>query len=723
MSNFPNASPTVIAQGIKDNSPRAVAIVREQIPTHVPLVLFFAKKGPLIEQLVSPQGAIQMYGDDTFDLRKKYAKHTTALMKVMADAGQSAFMMKRVVPSDAGPKANATLWADVLPKKSPQYERDSQGQFVLDQFGSPIPIQGAPDIDVLDIRFVVTHITAADGVSASDDDSLVFGKEQVTQGTRVNEQSQTSTMYPLFQYWDSFPGEGGNDAGIRIYAPTENSGTPVNQTLLRGLKAYPYRMSVVRRQDSNSTPRIVNTLSGAMELEFVLPKGQINPATDASVSIDTIFPTAWEDKLSPGFVPVFGDVGKFHVYHDHITTVLDSIYSAERAYLVANPTSPGSDLNPERTDESHMINLLGLQSSSGAPLYTAVLNKTAPGSVIPTESTNLLMAGGSDGSMTFNQLDSLTKTEISRYADPRDEVQNDARNVVSFLWDSGFGLDTKKSLAKFIAVRKDTFVVTATHIAERYMAPGGDGGIPMGAPLSSDQETALAASLRTNLSMYIESAVFGTPTTRALIMGRHGRLVGYPWDQRVSLVFDMAEKVAKMMGAGDGKWKPEFLFDNAEFGRNIITRVTDLNDSWTPPDVRNQDWDNGLNYAMDFSRDRAYYPCLKTVYPEDTSVLTSFFFAAACVELQKIGNQIHRIFSGTTRLTGDQLVERINTKVAELANGKFANMFRVVPKAQITSGDRESGFKWTLVIQIGGGGMKTVQTLAIEAMRLEDMTA
>ena len=76
-STIINAAPMHNPLGTQDLSTRALPFEFESVPTHLPKQYIYAKRGPTTPQLVVGASRNQMYGDDTFDLRKKWANHTT----------------------------------------------------------------------------------------------------------------------------------------------------------------------------------------------------------------------------------------------------------------------------------------------------------------------------------------------------------------------------------------------------------------------------------------------------------------------------------------------------------------------------------------------------------------------------------------------------------------------------------------------------------------------
>jgi len=713
MTLYTTAAPMFIAKGIQDKSRKPRIFEAEPRPTHLPKTYFFAKRGPTGEMLCSGPSAVQLYGSESFDLKGPYARHTTALSNILFGAG-NAQMMKRLTPADAGPKANVVIWADVLPIQIPRYQRYPDGSIVKDSLGVKQVLADSSPVNGYRIKLVKTSQNyRGQGVeyprlTANTPDSDIFRNRTIGPGDQFDAASgATSTRYPIFEYWDNFFGSGGNDAGLGIYAPTVKSSDAVNTKLLKRLKAYPYRMRSVRRSDAFSQAQTVKTLTGDDAIEFVIPDGMVNPFTDADVSISKIFHKAWHKTDNPGFVPVYGDVGNFYVYRENLHILLDQLYDRERQYLLAHPeTRVWVDLTPTATDEANMINFLSGVYSSGAPYLTFEMNTTDSGALAMSEGNYVLMGGGSDGTMDDATLDSLVSQEVARYADAYDDLMDDAVNVESIIYDSGFGLDTKKDLLKMTSIRKDNAVALSTFIS------GGN-------PEKHSDEAAVAASLRSAARMYMESEYFGTPACRVIIIGQDGELVGSTWTERVPLIFDFAEKNAAMMGSGDGKWRKEKLFDSGD--STVVTRVINLNRRFVPPEARHDDWNVGLNYALSYSRGLNHYPALKTVYDDDSSVLTSWFTTMACVELQKIGNNAWRKFTGNTSLSEAQFVEAVEKHVLAELNGKFADMVRVIPKVQITARDKQRGFSWTLALQLGANGMKTVMALSVETYRMDEL--
>jgi hypothetical protein len=291
---------------------------------------------------------------------------------------------------------------------------------------------------------------------------------------------------------------------------------------------------------------------------------------------------------------------------------------------------------------------------------------------------------------------------LEGYADPNNFLQELAVNVESIMYDSGFPLATKYDMCKFISVRKDTFVALGTHTID-------------GPVMTASEEAALAVALRTRLQMYPESTYFGTPVMRGIIIGRSGRVQGSNYPKRVPLTLELATKAAKYMGAANGKWKNGDDFDGAP--GSIITGMYDISITWVPAKVRNKNWDAGLNWVQAYDRQSFFFPALKTVYDDDTSVLNSFITVMAIAYLNKVANAAHREFSGSAKYTNGLLAKKVNDFVTNRVAGAFDGRLIVQPEAFFTDADIQRGYSWTLPIKVFAANMKTVMTTYVQAYR------
>lgn len=686
-----NAAPMVIDYGTQDLSTRLVPREPEAIPQHLPKIFLFARKGKPEPQLCSGADRINNFGVESFDYLGKYANHATVFANEINAQG-NACILQRVVPEDAGPEANFLVSLDVLPTKVDDYERNDDGSIKVDVSGDPI-ISG--QIDGYKVKFVVS---TRDTITKLQN----FGTATIVAGDQSDSATSTqSQRYPLFEMKYFSQGEAGNLSGIRLWAPTAKTVASMPTKMMSNAKAYPYFYSVIRRADAVSSPGVVQSLFGEQSLMTTFKRNVIDPLTTKQLYIGDTVIDSYQNLTDLKYPKFYGDFSDLVVYNDNIETLLGLFHAAEAPFIDAF-----SDFTADVADK-HLFNFIGGMSSLGVPYHSYQFVDSAS-TVRLTEYTNVYASSGSDGTMNDTVFAALVEKEMARYLDASDPVQELAVHVESIVYDSGFPLGTKYALLNFISQRKDTFTVLSTHTSGERI-------------LTASEEHSLAIALRTRAQMFPESDYFGTPVMRAMIVGRSGKLRNSMYTKELPLSLEVAIKSAKYMGAGDGKWKSGSHFDGAP--GSIVDYMYDINITWVPTQVRNRNWDVGLNWVQAYDRRSYFFPALKTVYTDDTSVLNSYFTAIAICQLNKVAHSAWREFSGVSHLSNAQLADRVNDFVTARTQKRFDSRFVIVPEVSFSDMDLLRGFSWTLPIKIYAANMKTVMTTYVQAYRIEDLAA
>lgn len=692
-----NGAPQAILLGTKDVSKRQVPRTLTPVPTHLPKFFFYARRGPEDDQLIGGD-ATTVYHTDTFDFRKKYANHATVFINGVIAKG-NACVLHRLIPTDAGPKANVRLGLEVLALDVTDYEREVDGSIKLDVGGAPIPT--GTKVPGHKVRWVVTHLTtqlAAQG----------FGAGTVTVGTMVDplDPANVSSVYPLMDLGESSFGEDGNLTGFRIWAPTATTaGEKFDTRLLNTTKAYPVRIQVLRKNEQTTNSRPVETLSGAQSILGSLAANKLDPFTDEQMSLSDTLVKSFNRKSSSLLPDAIGYLGSAHFYQANIDLLVAQFYAAEKTFMLAHPAIDFDTDFLLTGEESHLFNFLGGTSYSGYPYHTYQIDGGTSG-LRMSPYTTIDFAGGSDGTMNNTLFAGLVGEQMAEYANARSDVQDDAYHVEALFYDSGFPLATKYKLLDAMAIRKDIAVALSTY--------------EVGTPKrTASQDNATAVALRARSQLYPESDTFGTGVARVLIMGRSGTLIGSPYKERVPGLYEVATKSANYMGASNGIWKNGESF-TGEPG-SIITELEDIDVVFTPVEQRIADWDTGLNWIQRTGRDVYHIPAFKTVYDDDTSVLTSWITVLAICEINKVIQRVHRMFSGRDDLTNAQLATKVDEEVAKRLQGRFDGRFYIEVETYFTDADIARNYSWRTVVRLGASGTKTVMTGYVEAYRREDL--
>lgn len=692
-----NAAPGVVQYGTRDLSQVTIPRTIAAIPQHIPKFFFWGKKGPVTEQLAVGADLVNYYGADTFDLRKKYANHTTPFINGV-NAAANLMMLKRLTPPDANPAATLVLCLDVLPVTLPVYQRNPDGSFVLTPAGAKIPT--AATVLGSSVQWVVINRMSVPGGALLQPGQLTSAMVTGLVPPRVNATTlATSVMHPIFEFDTSSFGAWGNDVGIRMWAPTAAT-TQMPSTLMASERVYPINFAMVERITPTTAPVIKFTQTGDSSLMAVVKPGTIDPTTDAQMYVGDKLLNAYRNIKDSRYPIDYGNFGGLAIYQNNIDTLLTTFHAAESALNTA-----GGDFTTAVTDR-YMFNFVGGTSSQNVAYDSYQIVDTA-NSVRPGVYTNIMASGGTDGTMNDAVHASLVEVEMARYLDPLDPIQEITEHVESHIYDTGFPVTTKRALCNIIGLRKDTMVILGTHV--------------VGQPnMTAAEEESLAIMLRTRLQLFPESDFFGTPVMRGIIMGRSALITSSQWAGRLPMTYELAVKSARYMGAGNGMWKADYSFDEAP--GSIVTEMYDISITNVPMTVRNRNWDAGLNWVQRFDHQSFFFPALKTVYAGDTSVLNSYLTVCAIGYLNKIANAAHRQFTGGSRKTEPQLAKAVDDFVTAAVKDKFDNRFIIQPATFFTAADTASGYRWTLPIKLFAPNMKTVMTTYLEAYRLSAAT-
>lgn len=714
MSLITSASPQSIHLGTDDKSGMIVTPEREPIPQHLPKFYLFTEKGPTEPMLVGGARMLALYGANSFNKLNPHYNHATLFATAIAGEANT-LMVQRVVPDDANPEANFTLYVDVLEDTIPNYKRNSDGSIVTDLTGNPVPDTDKPTIDGFKIKYIKEYTPAG----------LVLGSKTLKTGNMIgSDGTTTSTMFPILDFKARYKGEFYNNVGIAIESMPQAT---IPSTIISEAKILPYKLRLVQRESKKATAVVQKSLYGEASVMFSLKENAINPTTEAGFDIDAIFPEQWSNEDNPLMPLKYSDYENVHCYYSNVSDLLALFMSKEADYVSnvsvewANGmyastlswfdfTTDNNELLLEQ--ETHLIDLFSGKSSKGVNYFTIryeddnfVSTSTMKESQI-SANTPLFLEGGSNGTLDNENFETLVVREMQKYLDPDSEVMDMAVNVESIIYDSGFTLPTKKELCNFIGLRKDTMIVLTTHDAEL-----GTKSLPL------SDERSIAVNLKTRLKLTPESDYFGTKVMRGLVIGGTALLSDGSKKERVPQSLEIAVKSAAYMGAGNGEWKAVKKFDRAP--GSIVTNLVDLQPAFIPAGVKPVLWNTGMVWSQPFDRRQFFFPALQTVYDDDTSVLNSYFTVMAICTLNKVAAEAWRNFTGSSDLTRAQLADAVVAFVNGRIANKFDGRFVIVPEVEFTEADLQRGYSWNLAIKIYANNMKSVMVSRIVSFRMD----
>ena len=532
----------------------------------------------------------------------------------------------------------------------------------------------------------------------------------------------TSTMYPIMEWRAKDYGKAYDNYGFSINSPFLND---FNKVLAKATKKYPYSFSIYTRPNEKSSGTVFRSLYGENEVEVLLASSPvIDPSLEQRRDLLNVFKTEYYNEKDPikPYKP-FAFLDPF-IYDRNIELVLKKFLETEQEAISFEPALyPADNLyaknidwydfnalyKEDLEDQFGLLNPFTCKTSKNVKLQTIRLSEERPKLRDNLKEVNMsvnkpiFLQGGSDGTLDDAHFEEAIKLELAKYADPDSEVQELAYAIESCIWDSGFTLDVKKELINIISIRKDTMVCLGTHTV--------DGSNP----LPTSKARAIATALEARLKLNPESTYYGTSVARGIIVLGAGELSTEDTGVTYPLTYDLMVKTARFAGAGNGKWKREYLFDHGE--NAVIRTMKNIVPEFIPMTIRPVLWNSNVIYPQRYDRENYFFPALQTVFANDTSVLNNYFTILALCDVTKVGFDVWKNFTGVISLTESEFKEQVENYATQLLSGKYARVINVTPECRITEADRARGYSYQLIFKLYANNMKTVCIYTTEVYR------
>ena len=672
-----NEAPGGRLEGARDNSQRRVPATRQDNPKHFPIFPLLTERGDASRAYAVIGGsADDVFGRKSFASLGKYTTHQTRLRNIVNGNGNAHFI-QRLKPADAK-SASSRLALEIVPSPVPLYERNLDGTYKRDEDGNPIAVDGDTTANGHVLRWVM--LEAEDGI----------GQGKVKAGDLAPlSGSATSQVYPIVDLGYDF-GEFGNNQGMRIYAPTLRSAEPALEAVSISAGAFLYRIEMMERSSATSIGVNVPNAHSARYVDFAFKQGAHAEITDQHLDL-TVALESYSQDAAPGGLPRFAPFSSSHVYYNNIELVSKAIADAENAH------DPLAGLEPSE------VNIVSGVDIAGANYDTLLVQGVTGGGISLNRNSTHYARGGSDGTIDEKVYDDLVREFYENWDRHEAGFMNDAEYPITAVWDSGFSLKTKESLAIPMSKCPWIFNLTCTQ----------DLMLPVN---SATQDSTAAAALRAFLANYPESQIHGTPACRAMVVARTGQLATGNYRGPVPAIFDLADKVSNYMGAGDGRWKTSGRFQVAPDNR--VNVVTGLNAVYLDERVYNSDWMNGMTFPMPYQRGTAFWPAYPTVYPAKNSVLSDMQVAMAIAQVELECRRSWREMTNS-KLTEAKFIEKSNRVLNSKLNGFFDDQFIFEVDTFFTDADRAAGNSYRAHVTVRSNTARTIGTFTVIADRVE----
>lgn len=689
--SYTNAVPKVVFSGIRDLSRRAFIRPEITFAQHTPLLRLFTETGPTETTYVgdSDDGFAQIFGQNSLAPRSEFFNLQSLLALNLLGQG-NGFYVKRLQPEDAGKPARIIVGLEMVKDKIPKPTVALSGfnypNLVTDGSGSPV-VPGET-IDGYRTRVVLIE-----------DNQAEVGTQRVLPGTMISSVDSTqSSVYPLFELPASFFGKLGNNLGMRIWAPTQIDPDGYDEATAAKFKTRMFRIQFVELPSSGNTPVIIKTKNDEDFVNVSFDAGVYSDTYNVDYGIEEVLIDAYaDDGVESGLATLYSPFSQVFVYNDNVSLVQEIIYDAE---VLVNPPLAASVKSPSQID------FLTMLMDDGDPYQSIVLEGAMDGGVALGKNATIYASGGDNGTMDLENYASLVDIENTNFGLLGDQYEDVASFQFGQLYDTGLPMESKYKAMQVLGARRDLQYFFTTMVEGETRLP------------SSSEEASRAQALMTRLKAFPESTLYGTGVCRAMIVLQSGKLVGGGYNKPVPQLLDVAVNWAKYAGAGTGALREGFEMDASP--NNRVTMVKNLNVKFFGERTRNQLWLNGATYSTTYDHRSSFYPCLRSVYQDDTSVLLSPVTVNICCVIMRLIHKVHADFSGNASLTKEQLVERTDARILELTRDIFGDRVDIVPRTYISAIDDNNGTSWSCVVTVAANNPRNVLNFELQTIRREN---
>lgn len=533
---------------------------------------------------------------------------------------------------------------------------------------------------------------------------------------------EKSKIIPIFEVRAAEVGSWYNLVGFSFESLT---GLSAPSDIIEKTKNLAYNLYLYTKDSPLSSPRLSSNVYGDNYSQFTFQKDSINPLTGNDNSFEYVVRNSLFNTTDPNKALIYPFLEGIYLYRDNLTQFLQAVNLTEIPNWNTEPEMMKDNIevatatwydytgnNAEELKEEYgLINPFTCRTTNKVPYFSLSYDVNAPASkladyteVVLVNNTPIFLANGSDGTMTPEAFEELVREDLANYANPEHMYMDLGLNIENFLYDTGFEIKTKEEMSKFQMIRKDTNVVGCT-----YYTTLGD------KLLSPEEEDGISNALVANARLYEESETFGTPTIRHSVFIGTAAMPDKP--ARIPLTYEIAMKIANLMGGPDGRWIPSAMFDSDP--KNRLQYLLDPFPKFISPSRKQALTKSGVNYVQAGGYNEFFFPALRTVYPDKTSIANSLINSLAIGTCERMAYIVWTKLTGDMKRTPAQFAEYGRGLAAELVNDIFGGVLQVTVDFTITEGDKERGFSWHLTYNIYGNVMKSVQAYTTKLYRNE----
>lgn len=724
--NLSNSLPRVVVLGVKDNSTRVIPTPVERIPMHAPLCPILTEWGPTESPIPMTIDAFNViYGKSSLDPKQKYFTSQTLLMERALQSGNICFPYR--LKTDGSTIARVRLSVDVTTTNDVEVKQLNDTDFSKE-------LTTTTKITQKVIRFKLESISSTAGANVTVTANL-NGFEQsgvASTGTAT----QSTTNYPLFDFEARFYGARGNRYGFRIIVPEiGDSAVPLDTDKVNAIDAMIYNLQAVYK-DENGVTTIVPRTDDETTTQFTLKPNTFDPYTNVDLNLEYAGTEGYEfyDKSENA---TYGPFRRIATYQESINDLLGDLFEHEKTQLRAMCTdTPANSVIEEFIGGANRyhFNLFSLKTKNGlgykSVVFGAKIDNVAPASLTFSSLRTHWLKDGSDGFLeiagtganpvfdttTADYIaDQLTGRMLDNVAsNPAHPFFDRARYPFTTMYDSGYSIETKNSMANLLALQ-DVYINVAT-----YTIAGVEGAFDLTTRKFTNVSGRHQSSpaLVSNFLRFPESVYYGTATDRVAIIADAGRVAGHIYRKWVPFTYSLMKKCALYMGSQTGYMRSEYNFETAmrtsgDNDGNIIRDYAVHDVKFKSEASAKSLWGRGVIFAQSFDTKTIFWPALQTIHPNNTSILRSYIPMIISVDLIRVGMSAWRRHVGDSSLTNGEFADAITKFIISETENRYMKRAEIIPNVYYTKEDSDRGYVFHVDIGYRANGTRNIEVLSV----------
>lgn len=644
---YDNGYPTANFQRV-DNSGASSDVLFSQ-PSDglcVPFAFIMAERGE--PGRIYGGGAAELtpaLGSETFSQSSPYYNSSTQFLGY-AMAGQYVEVMRLIDPDAA--TASFGLFLSVTPTDLVQYQKDVTGVRLVDIHGDWLPklmVDG------------VTPITAPGVVLKWS--TRVLTSNEVTSGVQIatvqNQDQTTTTIYPIQTGTMTSPGSYGNRQGYKLFSTgtlTAGIATSIDSVLYRFVP-------MALPTGTSTTASAIADEFGALYNDVSFKDVAIYGPTTTNYAFKSVLGTAYADASTGESTLPYGMV----LYGANVQTVGNQIIALSEDLTGTDP---------------YLIDLIAGAGVDGL-LYDVVEIDSASSTVVNTAVVNYGL-GGSDGDTSFAKLDQLVADWCagSNYG----EFPNLQQHPMTHFSDPGYSMPTKILLLNMLSQRDNFKIDLSTQDVSQVAN-------------TQAQDMSAGQTLLFQAQMHPDSTITGVGCSRVGIYAHASTLItGSVYSGLVPFNLHRLIQRRNLDGGQYVKGSSGGLPNSAV---TIFRKPNWVADSTS---ARSLAWASAINVVMHANMTTIFYPSIRTVYPDDTSLFSDDEISDTVAYLYKICRYVWAKYAGVNKPPKKQwpIIEK---DMRDLCSNAFSlRNFTVNPTLFQTAQDANLGYATSVNVQV-----------------------